>query len=122
MKHGTQSWNNLAADEVGAETVFLVEPLKFNIKDTTFMQEDYPTVMLFLRKTELDASPDELEVITEYTRQLVRAFITECRDSTQLVRSITNINAIEVLHLFDAGLSGHMLTFNIVPQNSGPAC
>lgn len=122
LKHGVASWNNLAADEVGAEAVFLVDPLKFNITDTTFMRENYPIVMLFLRKTELDASPAELEVVTEYTRQLARAFITECRDSTQLVKSITNINAVEVLHLFDAGLSGHMLSFNLEPLNNGPAC
>lgn len=121
MGHGDDAWNNLRADNGTTDLVLLVDPIKFNITNLTFLKESYPVIMLFLRKSELDNTPEQLATITEVPRNYVRAFIAGCRDESR-IDSITSINSVEVLHLFDSDYSGWMLYCSITPANSGTPC
>lgn len=122
MTHGEQSFMNLTADERVTDIVHLVDPIKMKIKDTTFMQENYPLIFLFLRKTQLDDNPEELKINTEPMRVKVRSFLAALRDSKQAIKSVTNIEALEVYHLTDADFSGWMLYVNIEPMYNTGVC
>lgn len=124
MEHGDQYFNNLIADEAASEVVFLIDPVKFNIapQDLTYLRERYPVVMLFLGKTQLADGPTDLATVVEQQRQRVRAFLAACRDSHQLVSSVTDISSVEVNHLYDADYSGWMLYVTLTPANSGSTC
>lgn len=121
MGHGDDAWNNLRADNGATDLVLLVDPIKFGIEDLTFLKERYPVIMLFLRKSELDSTPEQLATITEVPRNYVRAFIAGCRDDSRISK-IANIDAVEVLHLFDSDYSGWLLYASITPANSGTPC
>lgn len=122
MLDGEKSYINLQADQSPGLMVWLIDPVKFNIIDLTFLREDYPIVMLFLRKTNFDDTPTDRRPSLNDSRQDVRKFVASCRDNKQLVKDIKNVSAIEVYNLFDANYSGYMLTFNIELVDAGPAC
>ena len=120
MIHGDEGYNNLSADEAGDEVVYLIDPVKFNLVDLTFLREQYPVIMLFLKKSKLDDTPAQLDSLTQIPRLKVRSFIATCRDSGRV--DISNVNAVEVLHLFDADYSGWMFYASITPKNAGSPC
>lgn len=122
MTFGEKSFFNLVADKQISDVVHLVDPVKLRIKDTTFMQEGYPLVFLFLSKSKLDHTPTQLDALTEPMRLKVRAFLAALRDAKHDIKSVTNIEALEVYHMTDADFSGWMLYVTIEPYNSGGVC
>jgi hypothetical protein len=86
------------------------------------MQEGYPLTMLFLSKSKLDDNPTQLVGLTEPMRLKMRAFLAGLRDSNLIQKPITNIEALEVYHMFDADYSGWMLFVTIKPKDSGGVC
>lgn len=121
MKHGDEGWNNLRADEGTSRAVYMLDPIKFNITDLTFMQETYPVIMLFMQKSQLDMTPEQLDSITSLPRQDLRAFVAYCRDCEE-IQQISDVSAVEFWHVYDSDYSGWMLYFNCKPEMIEPAC
>lgn len=123
MVHGEKAFLNLVNDRHNnADVIHIVDPIKLKINETTFMQEGYPLTMLFLSKSKLDDNPTQLVGLTEPMRLKMRAFLAGLRDSNLIQKPITNIEALEVYHMFDADYSGWMLFVTIKPKDSGGVC
>jgi len=119
---GDKGWQNLQADEQASEFVWLLDPVQFNFVDTTFMQESYPVVIMFLKKTKLDATPQQLDAATDAMRMHVRSFVNYAVSQKQLVKAITDLRSIEIHHALDADYSGWMLYATIQPYATESTC
>jgi hypothetical protein len=123
MVHGEKAFLNLVNDRHNnADVIHLVDPIKLKINETTFMHESYVLTMLFLSKSKLDDNPTQLAGLSEPMRIKVRAFLAGLRDSNLIQKPITNIEALETYHMFDADYSGWMLFITVKPMNSGGVC
>lgn len=121
MSHGDEGWNNLLADRLTTRGVYLIDPISFSISNLTQMQERYPVKILFLQKTQLDYSPAQQAAATDLARIDCRAFIAYVRDAEEF-QNITNINSVETWNLFDANVSGWLLTCDIDPVPTESPC
>jgi hypothetical protein len=123
MVHGEKAFLNLVNDRHNnADVIHIVDPIKLKINETTFMQEGYPLTMLFLSKSKLDDNPTQIVGLTDPRRLKMRAFLAGLRDSNLIQKPITNIEALETYHMFDADYSGWMLFITVKPMNSGGVC
>lgn len=129
--HGQKGWQNVESDESAFPAIYLEEPLT---SDDTFHQgglveESYPLQMMFLDKTELDQTPEQLRPIVDAMRALRRQFIIRLKtkkntNGENIVRPelVTNIRTIDVYNVFDVNISGVIVTFNVTPLNSDSVC
>lgn len=114
MKYGDKGWQNLKMDEEGNIVVYLDGPITFNYVNITFLTEEYPLRMLFMKKSELAMTPDQHSVITEACRVMVREFILVL---SSMGFEITNAKALEFWNAYDANYDGILFTFNVRPSN-----
>lgn len=114
MKYGDKGWQNLQLDEGGNIEVYLDGPITFNYVNLTFLTEEYPLRMLFMKKSEMDMTPDQHSVITESCRIMVREFLLVIQS---MGFPISNVNALEFWNAYDANYDGILLTLKIIPDN-----
>lgn len=114
MEYGDQGWQNLQADDSGEILVYLDGPVTWRYTDITFLTEEYSPRMFFMKKSELDLTPEEHSTIVETCRTMVRQFITVL---SGMGFPATEINALEFWNAYDANYDGILLTFKVKPAN-----
>ena len=111
-------WQNLLSDEAVFNCLFLDAPLKGSIDSQGRVFWDVR--ILFLFKSELDWSWQTLEGSLFNSLQWAREFVKLCQDidpNESGIASISNVQILEVVHLFDVDASGHLLTARIQQTN-----
>lgn len=127
--HGQKGWQNVESDESAFPAVYLDEPIT---SDDTFHQgglveETYPLQMMFLDKTELRQTPEQLRPTVDAMRELRRQFVLRLKakknaNGEHIFKEITNVRTIDVYNVFDVNISGVIITFNAKPLNSDSVC
>ena len=123
FKHGEKSWQNFISDEITGVRIYLDEPIRSNdnVRQGGLIEESYPVFLLFADKSELDWTPEQHEVVISQMRNLANRFINRLT-SANGVRSFTNVSKQEVKNVYDAGLSGIILSITITPFSNYTAC
>ena len=127
--HGQKGFQNLTSDEKAFPAVYLDEPITSD--DTSHQgglyEENYPLKMMFLDRTELRQSPEQLRPTIDAMRTLRRQFINRLKikknaNGEHIFKNISNIKTIDAYNIFDVNLSGVIVTFNALPLNSQSVC
>ncbi len=121
--HGEKSWQNLDADEVNRDVVFLDEPIRSNdqLRQGGYLEESYPLVFFFAEKSEQDWTPDQHQVVINRQREQRRKFINRLQIH-EGIREISSMSTLDAKNIFDVNLSGVILYITILPFNDYTAC
>jgi hypothetical protein len=105
------------------EIVFLDEPITSNdtLTQGGYLEEEYPLVMLFAEKSELDWTPAQHGDAIDRQRSLRSKFIN-ILSTGNYIRRIKSIRTLEGKNIYDVNLSGVLLFITVVPFNQADAC
>lgn len=122
--HGTRFLNNLKDDvDLGDGVIYLDEPIRSvdSLRQSGYLEEKYLLSLFFGKKGAIDNTPEQVQTIVQACREMRREFIyrLQQRDET---KAIENINSVDVYQLFDAHLSGVLITFDLVVNYSPNNC
>jgi hypothetical protein len=124
FKHGEKEFQNYVADELEGVLIFLDEPITSNdqVKQSGYIEEEYPISMIFGDKTELDWTPEQHQEAILRMRSLSKRFINRLVGSP-LIRVVRpTVARIDFKNLFDVNISGVILRITVVPLNEDSAC
>jgi hypothetical protein len=125
--HGEKEIQNAISDEIDLEAkeaaVYLDEPIRSNDNITKggYIEETYPIEMLFVKKSQLDWTPEQHQVVILEMRDLRRRFLNRLASNSN-VRSVSGVTTIDIKNIFNVNLSGVILRLTVVPFNSNSAC
>lgn len=123
--HGDKGYQNLISDELNIETgvIYLDEPISSNdsFKQSGYLEETYPLKLLFAKKTELDWTPAQHQVIIQECREMRREFMVLLQNNSS-VQSFKSSKTTDIQNLFDINLSGVYLELEVVPFNVAANC
>jgi len=120
--HGWKGWQNLVADEIKNNIVFLDEPITSN--DTisgAYLQETYSLTLAFLEKNELDDTPDIILPVVDRQRIQRNKFVYLLRKNEN-IRGVEGIRTTDLFNVFDVNLSGVSLNITVTIINNTPIC
>lgn len=120
---GEQSWQNYLADNDALPAVYLDEPIssKFKIIQGGGVQEVYELKMLILHKSQLDWTPQQHGEVIELARQEARK-LTILINESESVKTFLDPKILEFKNLFDANLSGVILSSEITFYSNSGIC
>lgn len=123
--HGTSQWQNLNADKADLDDgiVYLDEPITSDddLTQGGYIEEAYPLRLMFLKKSKLDWTPTQHQVIISEMRTLRRKFLNKLQDDAG-VRYVSDVVTTDVMNVLDANLSGVLVEVTVTPFNSESAC
>lgn len=120
--HGWKGWQNLVADEITNEVVFLDEPVQSNDSFSgNYLEESYVISLVFLSKNELDDSPEQILPIVDSQRIQRNKFIYLLKKNEK-VRNIASIRTTDLFNVFDVNLSGVKLDLTVTLFNDNSIC
>jgi hypothetical protein len=124
--HGEREIQIYLADEILGVTISLDEPIISNdiIKQGGYIEEEYPIIMMFTDKTELDYTPEQHQTVILQMRALSKRFLNRLLSSTygENVREVKLVSRTDIKNVFDTNKSGVILRLTVVPFNSDTAC
>ena len=120
---GWKGWQNLAIDDLLNDVVLLDTPLRSNDTLTRgiYTEENYTINIAFFRKSEIDYTPEEHEVIVDVMRGVKEKFIYALRQDSR-IRNVTNASTQDVFNAFNVNLSGCLLTITVTPFGTYSKC
>lgn len=120
---GEQSWQNYLADNDALPAVYLDEPIssKFKIIQGGGVQEVYELKMLILHKSQLDWTSQQHGEVIELARQEARK-LTILINESESVKTFLDPKILEFKNLFDANLSGVILSSEITFYSNSGIC
>jgi len=120
---GEQSWQNYLADNEALPAVYLDEPIssKFKIIQGGGVQEVYELKLLILHKSQLDWTPQQYGEVIELARQEARK-LTILINESESVKTFADPKILEFKNLFDANLSGVILSSEITFYSNSGIC
>ena len=120
---GEQSWQNYLADNDALPAVYLDEPIssKFKIIQGGGVQEVYELKLLILHKSQLDWTPQQHGEVIELARQEARK-LTILINESESVKTFLDPKILEFKNLFDANLSGVILSSEITFYSNSGIC
>lgn len=122
--HGNEGWQNLLADEVMNDIIFLDEPVSSN--DTYaqggLLTEAYALSLLFLTKSELDYTPEQHKPLIARMRRLRLAFIQALSRSGLLLNKNYQLKTIDVVNVLNVNMTGCLVSITITPIDPQPRC
>lgn len=130
LSHGSRSWSNYIADDKLHKFVHLDSPIADNIDllQSGAIIRNYPVVLLFLWKSEIDWTPQQHDVkCIQPARLAVNKFLSLCQtitDSTgeKLFDEVKDAKEMEIINIFDANFSGIMLSVTLKPRYFTSIC
>ena len=117
--HGEREFQNLRDDEVDFPVIYLDEPLESedNYTPGGFIYENYTlSIGFFVRLEKLEELPKHRYPKIKDMRELRRKFLSRFR-AKKGIKEITNVRTLNISDLFDAGLTGCLLTMNANTMN-----
>lgn len=121
---GDKAYQNLSSDNVESyPAVFMDTPIKFLVEYTKsgYVRLKYNLIILFVDKTDLNASEDDKgEVVLAMTNTMLD-FIAQC-DKNADILNFYPTEGYEVIDVFDANLSGVVLLIDVVPKFDRAIC
>lgn len=120
--YGWRGQLNLRADELSTDVIWLL-PVRSNSQLTGMsLKDNYSIVMGFFGKSELDMFAEQHDLlIVDRQRAQCAKFLYKITNS-DITDELTNIVIQDEFNVFDIGLSGVTIQFNIKLINSYPAC
>lgn len=120
--HGWKGWENLKADEILNDIVFLDLPVSDDfIGKAKFIEESYNLYLHFYTKSELDFTPDQHLPLIARMRIQRQRFINNLRDSG-LIKEIKSMRTIDVVNALDVNMTGVIVSLTVVPLKMNPIC
>jgi hypothetical protein len=125
--HGEKDYQNLLAEGVNFDlqdvTVFLDQPISSNddIKKSGYIEETYPLSMAFLKRSELDFTPDQHQVLIDQMRVLRKRFLNRLTSNSN-VKSVSSVQTTDAINVFDVNLSGIVMKLTVVTFNNDSSC
>jgi len=133
-----RDWQNLVADEIEDDfltafpnkddkmlpAVFMDMPIKFRpkvLKGGRFVRE-YPCVLLFLYKSNLDANPKEQHAQYLKAEKAQEQFHLMLSQDTDNIEAYEPGECFQILNVYDSNLDGVVFPVSITPRNSNPVC
>jgi hypothetical protein len=120
---GWKRWQNIAIDNLLTDVVILDTPLRSNDTLTrgSYTEENYVINIAFFRKSELDYTPEQHEIIVDVMRGVKEKFIYALRQDER-IRNVTNASTQDVFNAFNVNLSGCLLTITVTPYGTYSKC
>lgn len=121
--HGNKGWQNLLADEVQNDIIFLDEPVTSNdnYRQSGLLEESYNLSLVFLTKSELDFAPEQQKPLIARMRRLRLAFLNKL-SRTNLRNTNFNVRTIDVVNILNVNLTGVIVMLTITPIDPQPQC
>lgn len=123
--HGDKGFQNLQDDiDITAGVVFLDEPIASNdvLKQSGYLEESYPLRILFAKKSQMDWTPEQHQVVIQECREMRREFIVLLSNNSNIQSVIPGMKTTDIINLFDVNLSGVYLEITVVPFNIAANC
>lgn len=111
--HSASDWQNLDSDEKVFPAVFLDFPVRGtpDILPSGAIRETYSCVALFLYKTHLADTPEEVQTEIAKAHNARQEFILKCLADPDTFKDFTPGQWYEVEHIFDRDVSGVIQPF-----------
>jgi hypothetical protein len=122
--HGDKSFQNLQ-DNVVIDTgvIYLDEPITSTdtIRQSGYLEELYPLKILFAKKTAMDWTPAQHQVVIQACREMRREFLVLLQNNSSIQR-IGSSRTTDITNLFDLNISGVYLEIEVIPFNEAANC
>jgi hypothetical protein len=121
--YGTEKELNALHDDTQYPAIFLVGEIFSNddLKQSSYVEENYQIKMLFLDKSELENTIEQQESIIQSMRALRQLFLNSLQSNPN-IRFIKNIKTTNIHNLWDTNVSGVWLEFQLTPFNDAKSC
>lgn len=123
--HGDKGFQNLQDDiNIESGVVFLDEPITSNdtLKKSGYLEESYPLRILFAKKSKMDYTPEQHQVLIQECREMRREFIVLLSDNENIRSIEPTMKTTDIINLFDINLSGVYLELTVLPNNNAANC
>ena len=118
-----KDWQNLESDDITLPVVYMDMPLRSQpfIAPSGAFSRRWNIVLMFLYRSELDDSPEELEAILEKAYAAQRQMHIRLNEDYLITDLVVQEN-FEVRNLFDTPLSGVVMPCNFTLKNYDSSC